>query len=104
MRMLMISIFALSMIGPAFAGVLTERDRGNQWFQDCEQEVARPFCGTLKIDPAVQALAWQWQKQVPLDQTAVEVPAKQSPTTSYLDQQESPEPVPQSGEGRPGPE
>ena len=95
MRILMISVFSLSMISSAFAGVLNERDRGSQWFQDCEQEIARPFCGTLKIDPAVQALAWQWQKQAPLDE---------KPTTSFLDQQHSPEPVLKSKEGRRPPE
>lgn len=96
----MFSVLTLSMIGSAFAGVLNERDRGNQWFQDCEQEIARPFCGTLKIDPAVLSLAWQWRKQAPLDKTAGEAPAKRPPTTSYLNERESSEPLPQSEEGR----
>jgi len=94
MRILIISVFSFSMISSAFAG-LNERDRGSQWFQDCEQEIARPFCGTLKIDPVVQALAWQWQKQAPLDE---------KPTTSFLDQQHSPEPVLKSKKGRRPPE
>jgi hypothetical protein len=79
MRMLMIAILTVSMTGPALAGLLNGRDRGNQWFQDCEEEIARPFCGTLKVDPAVQSLAWQWIKQSPLD----DAPANQ-PTASYL--------------------
>ena len=83
MRMLMIAILTVSMTGPAFAGLLNGRDRGNQWFQDCEEEIARPFCGTLKVDPMVQSLAWQWIKQPPLDEPPGDVPAKPPPTTSY---------------------
>jgi hypothetical protein len=61
MRILMMLIVTLGMISPTFAGVLSERDRENQWFQNCEEESARPFCGTLKINLTVDALTWQWQ-------------------------------------------
>ena len=91
MRMLMIFTFTLSMVGPAFAGILSERDRsnGSPWFQDCEQEVARPFCGTLKIDPAVEALVRQWDKHASLEPRSVEAPPKGSPTARSLDRQDS---------------
>jgi hypothetical protein len=84
MHMLMVLVFTLGMISPAFAGVLSERDRENQWFQNCEEEIARPFCGTLKINLAVDALTWQWQKPSTLDIRGAESPADRPSTTSYL--------------------
>ena len=70
MRILMMLIVTLGMISPTFAGVLSERDRGNQWFQNCEEEIARPFCGALKINLEVDALTWQWQKPSTLGHVA----------------------------------
>jgi hypothetical protein len=84
MHMLMVLVFTLGMISPTFAGVLSERDRENQWFQNCEEEIARPFCGTLKINLAVDALTWQWQKPSTLDIRGAESPADRPSTTSYL--------------------
>ena len=84
MRILMMLIVTLGMISPTFAGVLSERDRENQWFQNCEEEIARPFCGTLKINLAVDALTWQWQKPSTLDMRGAESPADRPSTTSYL--------------------
>jgi len=82
MRILMVLIVTLGMISPTFAGFLSERDRGNQWFQNCEEEIARPFCGTLKINLAVEALTWQ--KQSTLETRGAESSADQPSTTSYL--------------------
>jgi hypothetical protein len=84
MRILMMLIVTLGMISPTFAGVLSERDRENQWFQNCEEEIARPFCGTSKINLAVDALAWQWQKPSTLETRGAESPADRPSTTSYL--------------------
>jgi hypothetical protein len=84
MRILMMLIVTLGMISPTFAGVLSERDRGNQWFQNCEEEIARPFCGALKINLAVDAQTWQWQKQSTLETRGAESSADRPPTASYL--------------------
>jgi hypothetical protein len=84
MHMLMALVFTLGMVSSTFAGVLSERDRENQWFQNCEEEIARPFCGTLKINLAVDALTWQWQKPSTLDIRGAESPADRPSTTSYL--------------------
>jgi hypothetical protein len=84
MRILMMLIVTLGMISPTFAGVLSERDRGNQWFQNCEEEIARPFCGALKINLAVDALTWQWQKQSMLEPRGAAPSADRPSTTSYL--------------------
>jgi hypothetical protein len=102
MRMLTIFMFTLSMMSPAFAGVLNEQGRGNHspWFQDCEQEVARPFCGTLKIDPAVEAMARQWDKHASLDPRNVEPSPKGSPAAPDLGRQDGARSVPQNREGQ----
>jgi hypothetical protein len=84
MRILMMLIVTLGMISPTFAGVLSERDRGNKWFQNCEEEIARPFCGALKINLAVDALTWQWQKPSTLGTHGAELSADRPSTTSYL--------------------
>jgi hypothetical protein len=98
MRMLMIITFLLSMVSPAFAGILHERERGNgsPWFQDCEQEVARPFCGTLKMDPAVEAMARQMEKHVSLIPKSAE-PPRGSATATQLDRQNDLKMVPEGG-------
>lgn len=100
MRTLMMLIFTLGMISPTFADVLNERDRGNQWFQNCEEEIARPFCGTLKINLAVQALTWQWQKQATLDTQGAELPADRPPTTSYLAPHDNQEALPSADKAK----
>jgi hypothetical protein len=82
MRILMMLIVTLGMISPTFAGILSERDRGNQWFQNCEEEIARPFCGALKINLAVDAPTWQWQST--LAAHGAELSADRPSTTSYL--------------------
>ena len=99
MRMLMITTVLLSMVSPAFAGILHERERGNgsPWFQDCEQEVARPFCGTLKMDPAVEAMARQMEKHVSLIPKDVEPPPTGSATAPQLDRQNNLKTVPEGG-------
>jgi hypothetical protein len=84
MRILMMLIVTLGMISPTFAGVLSERDRGNPWFQNCEEEIARPFCGALKINLAVDAQTWQWQKQSTLGTRGAESSADRPSTTSYV--------------------
>ena len=84
MRIVTMAVFTLGMVAPTFAGLLTERDRGSQWFQNCEEEIARPFCGTLKINLAVEALISQRQEQSTFDLRATKSPADQPPTTSYL--------------------
>lgn len=84
MRILMTLIFAFGMASPSFAGVLNERDQRNQWFQNCEEEIAKPFCGTLKLNLAVEVVTWQWQKQSTLDKRTAESSADRVPTTSYL--------------------
>ena len=92
MRMLMMFMLTLSMMSSAFAGILSERDRshGSPWFQDCEQEVARPFCGTLKIDPAVEAMVRQLDKHASLDPKGDESSPKESSATPYGDGQDTP--------------
>lgn len=89
MRTLMMCLLILGMISPAFAGVLNERQQGNDWFQNCEEEIARPFCGTLKVNPSVER--WQWPKRSEPDKRALESLGERLPTTSYLVPQDDPE-------------
>jgi hypothetical protein len=91
MRILITFLFAFGMITPTFAGIFNERDQENDWFQNCEEEIARPFCGTLKINPAVEALGWQWPKQPDFGQRVLESLGERLPTTSYLVPQDSTE-------------
>jgi hypothetical protein len=102
MRMLTIFIVTLGMMSPAFAGILNDQGRGTRspWFQDCEQEVARPFCGTLKIDPAVEAMARQWDKHASLDPRDVEPSPKESPETPDWGRQDGAKSVPQNRGGQ----
>ena len=91
LRTIMMFMFTLGMISAAFAGLRSEHDRENQWFRNCEDEIARPFCGTLKIDLDVEALASQWQKPPTVEKKAAKSPVKEAPTTSYLAPHDTPE-------------
>ena len=91
MRTLIMFVFTLGMMTPAFAGVLTERDRGHEWFQNCEEEIAKPFCGTLKIQRAVEALSRQWSTRPDLDSRVLGSLEERLPTTSSSVPHDSPE-------------
>lgn len=59
MRFIMSVLLVLGATDSAIAGAMGERTWTYPWFQNCRDGIAIPFCGKLKIDPAVANPAWQ---------------------------------------------
>ena len=60
MRFTMSVLLLLGITTSAIAGAIEERTWTYPWFQNCQVGIAFPFCGKLKIDPAVANFAWQF--------------------------------------------